>query len=118
MSRDYVFVTIYYGNWFTTGAGKGPFWWNDMDGALVTLTESSYFDDSAAALPPPVVAPLSAAACAACGPHAHASASALPSTQPTGLAPTLHSPRPQARGQNFPAGRQTPPATNWRLILG
>jgi hypothetical protein len=44
MPRDYVFVTIYYGNWFTTGAGKGPFSWNDMDGALVALTESSYFD--------------------------------------------------------------------------
>ena len=24
MPRDYVFVTIYYGNWFTTGAGTGP----------------------------------------------------------------------------------------------
>jgi hypothetical protein len=44
MLRDYVIVSIYYGSWFTTGAGKGPFSWNDMDGALVSLTESSYFD--------------------------------------------------------------------------
>jgi hypothetical protein len=44
MAQDFIFVPIYYGRSFVPGPGQGSFTWLNMDGSLVELSNSTYFD--------------------------------------------------------------------------